>query len=453
MGCRPSKSASAPASAQGHAPAKQEQRQFSFGIISDIQYCDMDDFRSSTAGEVRKYRDSIKHLRKGVQLWNKSHPYFVAQLGDLIDEKNKRLQGQDAAHKAAGEVMGEFAKCEMPVLHCMGNHDLNNFNWMELRNMFHTPQPEPSRGSFCVHKAAESKPPEQVTAADFRFVYRPAAGWAVIVLNAYEVSVLQPMQCKGFVLAKASIEKHNPNAKALFATYPDHPYDPSVNACKDLASQQYEARFWHINGGVGEQALDWLRQEVATALQKDERILVLTHLPLDPESCPGGHRRLLLYDAEDVMKILGEEGCGHVVAVFAGHEHKGGYTCDRYGIHHITLQSPLTHTDAFGCVDVFADRLEIHGQAHQYGTKWAQAGGDRPTKGVEITNEALSTALRDRSSFTEQEVDGFGVELLSNKEYFIRVGDEYYTPIPGGIPSRKGDSALRHPPKQGKIAR
>eukprot|EP00967_Tisochrysis_lutea_P073955 scaffold99206_cov35-Tisochrysis_lutea.AAC.1 len=57
-----------------------------------------------------------------------------------------------------------------------------------------------------------------------------------------------------------------------------------------------------------------------------------------------------------------EDGCGHVVAFLAGHLHRGGYAIDDEGIHHITVESPLTHTEAYGYVDVFCDRLEISGQ-------------------------------------------------------------------------------------------
>lgn len=50
-----------------------------------------------------------------------------------------------------------------------------------------------------------------------------------------------------------------------------------------------------------------------------------------------------------------------MVAVFAGHLHGGGYALDGEGIHHVTVESPLTHDEAFGYVDVFADRLELVG--------------------------------------------------------------------------------------------
>ena len=42
-----------------------------------------------------------------------------------------------------------------------------------------------------------------------------------------------------------------------------------------------------------------------------------------------------------------------------GHNHRGGYARDSEGLHHVTLESPLTHAESFGYVDVFDDRLEV----------------------------------------------------------------------------------------------
>ena len=50
-----------------------------------------------------------------------------------------------------------------------------------------------------------------------------------------------------------------------------------------------------------------------------------------------------------------------VVAVFAGHDHTGGFATDPRGVHHITLPSPLHHASAYGTVDVMPDRLVLRG--------------------------------------------------------------------------------------------
>ena len=50
-----------------------------------------------------------------------------------------------------------------------------------------------------------------------------------------------------------------------------------------------------------------------------------------------------------------------MVALFAGHKHSGGYGVDPEGMHHVTVESPLTHADCYGYVDVYEDRLELVG--------------------------------------------------------------------------------------------
>jgi len=113
-----------------------------------------------------------------------------------------------------------------------------------------------------------------------------------------------------------------------------------------------------FNGAVGERQRKWLQEEVRKAVDRDDRMIVLTHLPLDARAASFG---TMCWDGEEVMKILHEDGFGRVVAVFAGHMHKGGYCVDGEGVHHVTLQSPLTHSECFGYVDVLSDRLELHG--------------------------------------------------------------------------------------------
>merc|ERR1712113_26108 len=94
-------------------------------------------------------------------------------------------------------------------------------------------------------------------------------------------------------------------------------------------------RYVPFNGGMGPQQLNWLRREVVAARERDDRIVVFLHIPLLPEACTSW--KTVLYDGEECLKVLHEDGAGRVVAVFAGHAHNGGYCCDGEGVHHITL--------------------------------------------------------------------------------------------------------------------
>lgn len=64
------------------------------------------------------------------------------------------------------------------------------------------------------------------------------------------------------------------------------------------------------------------------------------------------------------------EGC--VVAWLAGHDHKGGYAVDEWGVHHRTLEAAIEcppGTDAFGRVEVYPDRLRLVGSGSMGSTE------------------------------------------------------------------------------------
>jgi len=60
-----------------------------------------------------------------------------------------------------------------------------------------------------------------------------------------------------------------------------------------------------------------------------------------------------------------------------------------------------------------------------FGTNWKNKGGDRPTKGDEITNEKLSEALLERQQFTDDEVKAFHLRRLE-EDSFIKAGDVFF---------------------------
>jgi manganese-dependent ADP-ribose/CDP-alcohol diphosphatase len=77
---------------------------------------------------------------------------------------------------------------------------------------------------------------------------------------------------------------------------------------------------------------------------------------------------------------LHDDGDGCVVAVLAGHLHRGGYAVDEQGVHHVTLPSPLNFPECYGMVSVYVDsdttgRLELEGNAN----------GDLPSRSLPYT--------------------------------------------------------------------
>lgn len=90
-----------------------------------------------------------------------------------------------------------------------------------------------------------------------------------------------------------------------------------------------------------------------------EKVIVCCHLPLEPASTEYAH---LLWNYDLVLDLLGKHAC--VVATLSGHAHRGGYAKDKHGIHHRVLEAALEcpeGRDAYAYVDVFSDRLVLHG--------------------------------------------------------------------------------------------
>ena len=73
-------------------------------------------------------------------------PLFIAQLGDLIDGQNSGTYGQGTSmeHPQSKEaftaVMNELKKVRSQTIHAVGNHELYNFSWEELRELYNDEQ-------------------------------------------------------------------------------------------------------------------------------------------------------------------------------------------------------------------------------------------------------------------------------------------------------------------------
>ena len=98
-------------------------------------------------------------------------------------------------------------------------------------------------------------------------MYRPTEGVAVIWLDPYDVSTIQPAPPHTAEEAYAMLEERNPNNIRA----------PS-NWTAGLSGP--DKRFVPYNGAVGREQLAWLQGEVDTAEQAGEIVLVACHVPL-----------------------------------------------------------------------------------------------------------------------------------------------------------------------------
>jgi 3',5'-cyclic AMP phosphodiesterase CpdA len=209
------------------------------------------------------------------------------------------IDGQGAA--AASElatVAGVFAQLKAPVRHVIGNHCL------------------------------EVDRPALMKTLKLRSPYYEfeVQGWRFIVLDGMDISVKAP---------KGSVEA--------------------------AQAQQYLARSPGLptyNGAIGPGQLAWLKQRLAEARQRKQKVVVFCHHPSSAAASTIAHT---LWNAAEVESALAEAGC--VAAYFAGHDHQGGYA-RHHGIHHVTIPGLLEapeNANAYAVVEVFADQLAVRG--------------------------------------------------------------------------------------------
>ena len=333
-----------------------EESSFAFGVIADVQWADVDDGSNYSGTVKRCYRGAFDTLVRAVDWWqdynqhqqndNKNNNInsrirFIAQLGDLIDGLNAQSGQSDHTLRLALEELARLEDC--PSVNLIANHELYNFDRQQLVEQ--------------IQNNSQGQQQQWLQDGDQEYYsFQPTKkGWRVIVLDPYQLSVIgHSSDDPRKIRASEWLTTENPNVS------PD-----GANGSNWFDGiEGYQRRFCPYNGGFGDEQLDWLEQELKKAVEQQERVMVLSHVILHPEACGGG---TMAWDYEQALKLLqtASDGTNSVVAaVLCGHDHKGNYFCDDFGIHHCTFQSPLNKgTDgwAFGRIHVNDDGMEIVG--------------------------------------------------------------------------------------------
>jgi predicted phosphodiesterase len=193
---------------------------FSFGVVTDVQYADIDQQAK------RQYRESPKKLENCVAEFNKLKPAFVIHMGDLI---NENYASYDA-------VLPIFEKLSMPHYFVVGNHDLAL---------------DPESKAKVLPRLGLDKLGAGKGYFDFA-----RAGWRFVVLNGNDISIV----------TNAVGSEERKAAEALLA---------------DLKKKGAKNAGLH-NGAVGPQQLTWLKETLAKADAAGERAIVFCHFPVYP---------------------------------------------------------------------------------------------------------------------------------------------------------------------------
>jgi len=179
--------------------------------------------------------------------------------------------------------------------------------------------------------------------------------WEAIFLDPYEHALIgmKEGEC-GYDKAVEIMQSSNPNVLSSigggdwFAGLPEEKH-----------------RFVPYNGACSAEQVAWLDNALREATSNGRKVLIFTHVPL---YAPATKLKTVVWNAEDVLSVLHKHQDA-VVAVFAGHDHNGGYAVDSAGLHHITMNSPLTATpgsDCFAVLECHHDgiaRFVAHGRA------------------------------------------------------------------------------------------
>ncbi|TNN81573.1 Manganese-dependent ADP-ribose/CDP-alcohol diphosphatase [Liparis tanakae] len=307
---------------------------FTFGVIADIQYADIDDGHNYTRTRRRYYRSGLQLLRNAQTRWSEAavKPEFILQLGDLIDGFNK---GHGASDRALDTVLREFGSSGVEVHHVWGNHEFYNFSRSALLG---------SELNSALHakRLVDGVPAGGET---YAYHFSPVPGFTFVVLDAYDVSLLG---------RDASSEQYN-EALSLIR---QHNHNQDLN-CPPVSSGLLQ-RFTMFNGGFSKDQLDWLGSVLSWADEKRERVTLISHLPVHPRSTD---EICLAWNFDELLALI--QAHSSVVCFMAGHDHDGGYHHDPdTGVHHVTLEGVIEtppDSDAFGTVSVYEDRMVLEG--------------------------------------------------------------------------------------------
>ncbi|XP_020483826.2 manganese-dependent ADP-ribose/CDP-alcohol diphosphatase [Labrus bergylta] len=306
---------------------------FTFGVIADIQYADIDDGFNFTRTRRRYYRSSLQLLKNAIDCWREStvKPEFILQLGDIIDGFNKN---HDTSHRALDTVLTELSSGPAEVHHVWGNHEFYNFSRSELLR---------SRLNSTLHseRSVNAAPADGEV---YAYSFSPVPGFTFVILDGYDVSLLGREESSDRYRDSLSlIREHNDND------------DLNCPVFKGL-----EERYTMFNGGFSKVQLDWLDSVLSSCDEKQDRVTVVCHLPVHPDSTTP---ICLAWNYDELLAVLRSHRC--VVCFMAGHDHEGGYHRDEdTGTHHLTLEGVIEtppDSNAFATVSVYEDRMELRG--------------------------------------------------------------------------------------------
>ncbi len=308
---------------------------FSFGLCADIQYVEAPDDFNFQKTKVRRYMQSLAIFKNAVESWKIIEPAFVILLGDIIDGKTKLMKNED---KCLEDVLSVARTTTIPFEHVFGNHEYYSFDREQLHQKVLKGRQDCSKEKlyYSFHPKVNGDHLE---------------GWKFICLDAYDKSLIGASSDLHLQQAKDLLKEMNPNDLTKSGGWFDN-----------LPRENY--RFVPYNGGLSDTQLKWFKQELEASEKEGERVVVFCHQPIHAPGKP----QSVLWNAEDVKKIIRTHGARSVVCWMAGHDHDGQYSVEKLGnsgeiMHHLVPPAPIECSTeepaAFGHMEVYPDRLKL----------------------------------------------------------------------------------------------
>jgi manganese-dependent ADP-ribose/CDP-alcohol diphosphatase len=341
-----------------------------FGVLADIQYAPIPDGFSYN-GRPRYYRHALQAAKHAAKHFEEEQVDFVINLGDIIDgkcqeiekwckdenetiAKKAKVSGDKELNEGNGGFNDQQSHCDSnpghdavdeviealsvykhgPILHTYGNHELYNLSREDISKKLGIPFVKEPCGDLVGYYQYKSS-----TCPNIRFV----------VIDSYDISIMQ--RCpKNSVKRQKAVEM-------LSANNPNYPENENSPAGLVGIGKRHVA----FNGAVDEPQKIWLRQTLQEAKDCGEKVIILSHQPIIPNS---GGDVTLIWNYSDIVDLLRQYKCT-IAAAFAGHAHKGGYHRDsESGIHFRVIDAVLESKDptkTYAIVDYYHDRLEVRG--------------------------------------------------------------------------------------------
>lgn len=242
---------SPPTPVAGSPSARMTTALFRFGVITDLQYADVENGENYPKTRIRYYRQSLVHLRNAIKDWKESPGIeFAFHLGDLIDGRSKRNK---KAQVDLQTMLQTFKTLEKPVYYLWGNHEFYNMNRKDLVKIegFNSSlHPSVNQGKTLF------KDYEDQT----YFEWSPCAQYRLVAIDCYDITTLGLDQDDPrYKEAQELLLRNNPNK--------------DLNSPNNMVG--VNRRFVQYNGGVGKKQLQWLEHTLSQADRNKEHVIVL----------------------------------------------------------------------------------------------------------------------------------------------------------------------------------